>query len=212
VFDSREFADLTCESVKSSGRGNLAYLAATGKIELAIRDLLGALITNKFPNLTAAREFKRRDLVILDDGVPRAVIEGKMWISFEANFPSKLHNQNPKEGLVAASKSDIFKMRSSKFLANCEKFTSTVLVGADIRQLEQRHRHAIKYANWYRRGLLNGADLVTAHDQGVSKFVDSMKSLGSVASARLFDESAFGMPFLADVVICQCSAGCDAEN
>ena len=110
MFSASELVDLTCESVKSKNFDDLAYLASTGKIELSIRDSLAALITKKFPNLTAAREFQRRDLVILEDGHPLAVIEGKLWISFEANFPSKLHNPNPKEGLIAASRSDIVKM------------------------------------------------------------------------------------------------------
>ena len=203
MFSASELVDLTCESVKSKNFDDLAYLASTGKIELSIRDSLAALITKKFPNLTAAREFKRRDLVILDDGHPLAVIEGKLWISFEANFPSKLHNPNPKEGLIAASRSDIVKMNDLYLSTGCKRFISTVLFAADIRQLESRHLPAVKYPNWHSRGLVSGVDLTTTHNLGVTRFLEATRPFGPGTTGRLFEGRVYGMTVVADVVICE---------
>lgn len=203
MFSAHDLVSLTCESVQTVDSDDLAYLAATGKIELPIRDLLGALITKKYPNLTAAREFQRRDLAILKNGSPIALIEGKLWISFEANFRSKLHNPNPKEGLIAASKSDILKMAEVHRSTGCLRFISTVLFAADIRDLDLRHLPAVKYPNWHRRGLVDLADFEDAHSSGVQKYVNAMLPHGSTVSSRLFEGSVYGMRVLADVVICE---------
>jgi hypothetical protein len=203
MFSAEELAGLTFRSLQSTDPNDLAYLAVTGKIELPIRDWLGAFITREYPELTAAREFRRRDLAILQNGVPLAVIEGKLWISFEANFPSKLHNANPKEGLVAASKSDILKMNEIWVSTGCQRFTSTVLFAADIRQIDARHLPAIKYPNWHHRGLKDGIDLEAAHSSGVNRYREAMSSYGTCSSLRLFRGQVFGMDVVADVVICK---------
>lgn len=205
MFTAQELADLSSEALSSTDPNDLAYLAVTGKIELPVRDALGALITRKYPELTAAREYQRRDLVVLQDGVPLAVIEGKLWISFEANVPSKLHHPNPKDGLVSASRNDIKKMLDINRVSGCERFTSTVLFAADIRQIDSRHLPAVKYPNWHLRGMGRNDDLETTHSLGVHRFLDATSSLGSTAVARLFKGEAYGMAVLADVVICKIS-------
>lgn len=203
MFSAQELADLTREGLSSTRPDDLAYLSVTGKIELPVRDALGAFITRKFPELTAAREYQRRDLAILRDGMPVAVIEGKLWISFEANFPKKLHNPNPKEGLVAATRSDVGKMTDIHMKTGCDRFTSTVLFGADLRKMDKRHLPAIKYPHWHYRGPSDEVDLLEAHDNGVSRYLEATRDLGSNASARLFEGSVFGMPVVADVIICK---------
>lgn len=203
MFSPEEIADLTRESLSTTDPDDLAYLAVTGKIELPIRDSLGAWMTKKYPELTAAREYKRRDLVLLRDGAPLAVIEGKLWISFEANFPKKLHHPNYKEGLVAASASDIAKMRELSRETGCEMFTSTVLFAADIRDMNRKHFPAIKYPHWHSRGLTSNADLKTTHTMGVHLYRDAMNEFGSCATVRLFEGRVFGMTVLADAVVCK---------
>lgn len=182
---------------------NLAYLAVTGKIELPIRDALAAWMTNKFPELTAAREYRRRDLVILQDGTPLVVIEGKLWISFEANFPNKLHHPSSKDGLIAASVSDIAKMRGLHHATGCEMFTSTALFAADIRTINRKHLPAIKYPNWHTRGLANSSILETEHNLGVQLYREAMSGFGPCATVRLFEGRVFDMTVIADVVVCK---------
>jgi hypothetical protein len=203
MFTPEELAGLTRDSLSTTDPNDLAYLAVTGKIELPIRDALGAWITKQFPELTAAREYKRRDLVLLRDGAPLAVIEGKLWISFEANFPHKLHHPNFKEGLVAASASDIAKMRELRRETGCEMFTSTALFAADIRNIDRRHLPAVKYPHWHSRGLANDAGLESTHEMGVQLYRDAMSRFGTSASVRLFEGRVFDMTVLADVVVCK---------
>lgn len=203
MFTSEEIAHLTRESLLTTDPDDLAYLAVTGKIELPIRDALGAWMTKKFPELTVAREYKRRDLVLLRDGTPITVIEGKLWISFEANFPNKLHHPNSKEGLVAASASDITKMRELRRETGCEMFTSTALFAADIRDMDRKHFPAIKYPHWHSRGLTENANLESTHKMGVHHYRDAMEEFGSCASVRLFEGRVFDMSVMADVVVCK---------
>ena len=203
MFTAQELADLTQKSLLNFDPNSLAYLAVTGKIELPVRDALGALLTKDFPQMTAAREYQRRDLVLLKNGIPQLVVEGKLWISFEASVPTKLHHPNPKDGLVAAAQSDIEKMRNFRRDSECAIFISTVLFAADIRRLDKRHLPAVKYPNWHRRGLAGSDNLNVSHGIGVRAFRDAVSSFGSCAESRLFDGQVFGMPVLADVVVCK---------
>ena len=203
MFTAQELADLTQKSLLNFDPNSLAYLAVTGKIELPVRDALGALLTKDFPQMTAAREYQRRDLVLLENGIPQLVVEGKLWISFEASVPTKLHHPNPKDGLVAAAQSDIEKMRNFRRDSECAIFISTVLFAADIRRLDKRHLPAVKYPNWHRRGLAGSDNLEVTHGIGVRAFRDAVSSFGSCAESRLFDGQVFGMPVLADVVVCK---------
>lgn len=203
MFTAQELADLTQKSLLNFDPNSLAYLAVTGKIELPVRDALGALLTKDFPQMTAAREYQRRDLVLLKNGIPQLVVEGKLWISFEASVPTKLHHPNPKDGLVAAAQSDIEKMKNFRQGSDCAIFISTVLFAADIRRLDKRHLPAVKYPNWHRRGLAGSDNLEVMHGIGVRAFRDAVSSFGSCAESRLFDGQVFGMPVLADVVVCK---------
>jgi hypothetical protein len=203
MFTAQELADLTQKSLLNFDPNSLAYLAVTGKIELPVRDALGALLTKEFPQMTAAREYQRRDLVLLENGIPQLVVEGKLWISFEASVPTKLHHPNPKDGLVAAAQSDIEKMRNFRQDSECAIFISTVLFAADIRRLDKRHLPAVKYPNWHRRGLAGSDNLEVTHGMGVQAFRDAVSSFGLCAESRLFEGQVFGMPVLADVVVCK---------
>jgi hypothetical protein len=203
MFTATEIAELTRESLGKTEPNDLAYLAVTGKIELPIRDALGAFITKKFPELTAAREYQRRDLVILRDGTPLTVIEGKLWISYEANFPNKLHHPSTKDGLIAASASDIAKMRNFHQETGCEMFTSTALFAADMRNVDQRHLPAIKYPNWHKRGLTKDSSLEITHSNGVEVYRNAMSVFGTCASVRLFEGRVYDMPVVADLVVCK---------
>lgn len=203
MFTAQEIADFTREAVAGTHPDDLAYLAVTGKMELPVRDALGAYLTRRFPEFTAAREYRRRDLAILRDGIPAAIIEGKIWISFEASVPEKLHNPNPKDGLVAAMKSDIAKMNDLRTDRPFEKFASTVLFAADIRELDRKHLPAVKYPNWHRRGLGGQVGLLSAHNAGVQRFREAVAKLGECAETCLFEGHVFGMPVRADVVVCK---------
>ena len=203
MFNAQELADLTQKSLLNFDPNSLAYLAVTGKIELPVRDALGALLTKEFPQMTAAREYQRRDLVLLENGIPQLVVEGKLWISFEASVPTKLHHPNPKDGLVAAAQSDIEKMRNFRQDSECAIFISTVLFAADIRRLDKRHLPAVKYPNWHRRGLAGSDNLEVTHGMGVRAFRDAVSSFGLCAESRLFEGQVFGMPVVADVVVCK---------
>lgn len=62
----------------------LAYLAATTKVELPFRDRLAwGLQQRAVPPMRVAREWKRADLALLVDQAPAAIIESKALYSFD---------------------------------------------------------------------------------------------------------------------------------
>ena len=69
----------------------LAYLALTSKIELPIRDKMAyRIFLEQFPNYISAREWKRSDLVLLNNFEPACIVEFKAMYTFNAIFqPSK---------------------------------------------------------------------------------------------------------------------------
>jgi len=69
--------------------GEVAFLALTGKIENQIRDRVAWSLHQMLSSRLVAREWMRRDLVILGRGLPQAFVEFKAMYSFDAVWPQK---------------------------------------------------------------------------------------------------------------------------
>jgi hypothetical protein len=67
----------------------VAFLALTGKIENHVRDRIAWSLHQTLSPLIVAREWRRRDLVILDQTGPRLLVEFKAMYSFDAVWPRK---------------------------------------------------------------------------------------------------------------------------
>lgn len=87
-------ADAIVESIKRIHANKqlhptFAWVAATGKPELFVRDHLGADLSMHNPNLIVSREWFKHDLVILDKEVkPLIVLEGKALYDFDLLDPN----------------------------------------------------------------------------------------------------------------------------
>jgi hypothetical protein len=74
------------QAVASFEPNELAYLALTGKIELTIRDRLAWVTQGAWPSppFFTAREWKKTDLAVIEDGQPVVLLEAKALYSFDA--------------------------------------------------------------------------------------------------------------------------------
>jgi len=70
----------------------LAFLALTGKIELTLRDRLAWETQGSWPSPPAftAREWKKTDLAVIENGQPIVLLEAKALYSFDAANPVTL--------------------------------------------------------------------------------------------------------------------------
>jgi hypothetical protein len=66
-----------------------AWVAASGKAELYVRDRLGAALASRHPKLTVAREWNKHDLAVLDANFqPLTIVEGKHLYDFDLLVPN----------------------------------------------------------------------------------------------------------------------------
>lgn len=70
----------------------LAYLALTSKVEFVVRDRLAFRLYRRFGagGDLVAREWRRRDLAVLRNGVPTLLVEVKAMYSFDAGKTASL--------------------------------------------------------------------------------------------------------------------------
>ena len=85
--------DMMVEALAHVHRDDLAYLFATGKNELYLRDHLAAYMHRNLglsEEQFIGREWKKHDLTINNGSHPYAIIEGKSYIHYDAANPMHL--------------------------------------------------------------------------------------------------------------------------
>ena len=87
----KEIITNSLKNVGSEFRSNeLAYLALTTKIELPFRDRWAFALHRELPdNFIVSREWNRTDIAIIDDDIPKALIELKAMYTFDAAILQK---------------------------------------------------------------------------------------------------------------------------
>jgi hypothetical protein len=70
----------------------LAYLALTGKLEIPFRDRLAYEMYLAYPwtQMQTAREWKKTDIAVIEDGEPAVLVEAKALYTFDAVNPKTL--------------------------------------------------------------------------------------------------------------------------
>ncbi len=163
-------------------RNELAYLALTSKLELQIRDRLAYQLFRR--DLICAREWRRADLVILQNGTPRAVLEGKAAYTFDMLWPAL-------GGYAAALRRDIRK--AGRLAPDAEVFAliSLTYVSGPVRN---ESPGLVKYA----RHLAARADYKTA-GANLRAFLEG---LGPTASRGFAGGRAFGVGVTVESWLC----------
>lgn len=166
----------------------LAYLALTSKVEHPVRDRWSYKILRALADSEAivSREWKRRDLAILVNGAPRAIVELKAMYTFDAAKDKDI------SGYATKLKYDMEKAEehSRSNLANLEIFGVLLATHPD-RQIDKKYDGVVKYLGGINRwvGEFSSQDLLKAAKKNV---LCAMREHKMIAEGTYQGGSAFG--------------------
>ena len=159
-IDADDLMQLMVEAIGEIDPDDLAYLFATGKSELEIRNAIALYMhKNAQSNQVVTREWNRHDLAVLEFGQPRIVIEGKSWIHADAADSQKL--TQGEKSIRHGLHNDLEKLADTQNrYPNVSTFVTTILFTVDLQgaspsQLEEAQ---IKYADTHLRGIKSHTD------------------------------------------------------
>lgn len=193
------------ESTKQIGAEDLAYLFATGKSELEIRNQLALhMHASRKPHQVVAREWKRHDLTILESGAPKVIIEGKSWIHFDATYDAKLRKGN--RSILSGMLKDIQKMKDtqSKF-PGVQCFISILLFTVDVSRADKKELHnaQVTYADQHKRAIKKFESVDGVLQFARSNLKQMLEEHGSVQRKSFETGSYLGMPVYVDFFLMQ---------
>lgn len=168
---------------------DLAYLFATGKNELFLRDHL-ATFMNRHMGLKGdefiGREWNKHDLTVNDGHGLHAIIEGKSYIHYDAANPT--HLEKGKKSIKRDIEKDLGKSRDTllrrlKRDSNCKRIFTAVMFTVEIDSTLDESFGEITYAKYHRQGgtRFNGYDkLVEAGRENLERLLREYGKVHSV--------------------------------
>jgi hypothetical protein len=183
---------------------DMAYLFATGKSELEIRNALALYLhRNLEPAQHSLREWKRHDLAVVDSaGKPVLIIEGKVWAHSDViNVRKRTGNRNSirselvkdiKKLIKAKEKYPDVRCYITIILFSIDVMNSTALLGT---------KEIVKYAPLHRQGLTKYEILGQLEDEGVTKLIDLLSQYGDFMFLPMWEGSYHGMEMKSSVLI-----------
>ena len=139
-----DLMSLCIQAIHEIDPDDLAFLFATGKSELEIRNQIALhMHRNRSENQVVSREWRRHDLALLENGIPKLIIEGKTWIHADAANPKKLNTgeKSIRHGMLK----DLKKIeKTSKTYGKINGYISLVLFTVDV---TVKTKKEIKIAN-----------------------------------------------------------------
>jgi hypothetical protein len=184
---------------------DLAYLFATGKSELEIRNQIALhMHRNSRAHQVVSREWNRHDLAVLEYGSPRIVVEGKSWIHADAADPHKLTRGG--KSILRGLERDLEKLAETRAKnTDVSTFITMVLFTIDLegcsaRQLKEAQ---IKYAGTHLRGIKNHADAEELAGRGRGALSQFLHEYGIVKRHPLNVGQYLGFKVEADFFLLQ---------
>ena len=186
-IDPDAMMSLMMSAINEINPDDLAFLFASGKSELEIRNQIG-LYLHRIANSEqiVTREWLRHDLAILEHGVPKILIEGKSWIHADAVNPSKMHSG--KKSIASGLRQDIKKMlKTESKYTEINKYITVILFTVDVeRSSKARAKEAaITYADSHRRGIKAHENSIELAGRGRGALSDLLSSYGVVKRSSL---------------------------
>lgn len=199
--DPDDLIKLCMKAIHEIHPDDLAYLFATGKSELEIRNQIALYMhRNRGMGQVVSREWNRHDLVVLENGVPKLIMEGKSWIHADAANPKKLNIGE--KSISHGMRKDLKKIKeTSKKYGEVNAYISFVLFTVDVtvKTKKEIKDASIKYANAHLKAIKSkiidsgggggrGALSEFLHDYGVIKRhpIDVGKYMGCKVAADFF--------------------------
>ena len=202
-MDINELMEVFLESTKQIQPDDLAYLFATGKSELEIRNQLALhLHASRHPQQVIAREWKRHDLTILEAGIPKLIIEGKSWTHFDATSNTKLNFGD--KSILSGMLRDIKKLKATQdHYPEMQGFISVLLFTVDVTQLNKKALdHAqVTYAYGHGSGARKFGSALESAIQGINNLTELLAQYGEVKTAPLAVGNFLEMPVKVDLFL-----------
>jgi hypothetical protein len=187
VIDPDSMMSLMLAALSEIDPNDLAYLFATGKSELEIRNQVALhMHRNLDPDYIVTREWHRHDLAVLEDGKPQVLIEGKSWIHADAVNPGKMYSG--KNSIVSGLERDIRKLYSTRETNPAVNiFISTVLFTIDVQRSTNKRllEAGIPYADTHRRGIKNHENAIELVGRGRRELSELLSRYGIVKRSSL---------------------------
>ena len=185
---------------------HMAYLFATGKSELEIRNALALYLHRELdPSQHALREWKRHDLAVVDSlGDPLLLIEGKVWAHTDVITPKKLSGGD--KSIKTALENDLKKlMKSRKKYPKVRCFATTVLFSIDVKGSTATLKPAeiVKYESLHRRGLNKCRSIENLEDAGSTKMRALLEKYGDLMWLPMWRGTYHGMEVRSEILILQ---------
>ena len=196
-----EIASWTASAVAEVDADDLAYLALTGKAELQIRDYLAMWCRRSLDDLVAAREWKRHDFALLRGRTPVAIIEGKLWASFNVLNHKKLNSGHPSHGILGAMQKDMTKLVERSKTESMVGFVSTLLMGINVSDVHPDDQEIVKYLSDWKKSLKSGHNWLDQHSKAHQALMEFSSRFGETESAQLFRGTAYGAEVVMSVVV-----------
>jgi hypothetical protein len=183
---------------------DVAYLFATGKSELEIRNALALhLHHNLAQGQIVIREWKRHDLAVLDSKLePLMILEGKVWSHTDVITSKKL--MKGQKSIRAELEKDLQKLaKAADKYPGVAGFITIVLFSIDIDESDSsaEYRDVVKYASLHRRGIQAKEGLENLANEGHGKMIDFLETYGESISLPIFAGSFHGMTVKSEIFI-----------
>lgn len=186
---AQDICNMMAKAIFPVDSNDLAYLFATGKNELFLRDHL-AVFMNRHLGLDGdefiGREWKKHDLTVNNGHGLYAIIEGKSYIHYDAANPT--HLEKGKKSIKRDIERDLEKskktlLRKSKRSSDCKKFFTAIMFTVEIDPTFDESFGNITYAKYHRQGgaRFGGYDnLVEAGRKNLSRLLSEYGEVNSV--------------------------------
>jgi hypothetical protein len=182
VIDPDSLMKIMVDAISEIAPDDLAYLFATGKSELEIRNQIALYLhRNSQDNQIVTREWKRHDLAILEHGKPKLLIEGKSWIHADAVSPKKMFAGS--RSIIAGLESDIKKMYATEEeYPGVNNYITTILFTVDVQRASKARLQdsAITYAGSHLRGIKSHENASELAGRGRGALSSAFASYGIV--------------------------------
>ena len=200
-LDLDEIIDSMVSAIEEIPRNDLAFLFATGKSELEIRNQIALKWhrEKKFGEVVS-REWRRHDLVVLSDNEPTLIIEGKSWIHYDAVSPTKLAKGS--KSIREEMEKDISKIRATqKKYPNAHGVISTLLFTIDGTSYSSRefNKFHVKYGTYHNQGIKKLGSAEELAGKGRSKLRELLENRGTLKRRPIKVGKYFGMQVEVDL-------------
>lgn len=180
--------DMMARSIMHVNPDDLAYLFATGKNELYLRDHLAAFM-NKYVGLEGdefiGREWKKHDLTVNNGHGLHAIIEGKSYIHYDAANPT--HLEKGKKSIKRDIERDLGKaketlLRKPKRDLDCKRIFTAVMFTVEIDPTLNESFENVTYAKYHRQGGKRFGGYRNLVEEGRNNLTRLLEEYGEVSS------------------------------